>query len=287
VLVVTDGAFTEIDVHEAVRTEHCLPCDLLVVPRLHHFHTQTGRADHIGSIPIMRVRTPNLTGPARRLKRAFDIAVSGLTLILLAPALGLIALAVRAEGPNVIFRQPRVGQNGEVFDVLKFRSMRPVDENESATNWSIADDARVGPIGRFMRRTSLDELPQLWNILRGDMSLVGPRPERPEFVSQLRRVFPNYARRLAVRPGLTGLAQVQLPADTDLESVRRKLAYDLYYLQEMGLWLDLRILLGTALKVFGVSFRILRKLFRMPPGEVVEDTYRNLSLQPQVAPQPA
>ena len=108
----------------------------------------------------------------------------GFALFLMAPALGLIALAVRTEGPGVIFRQPRVGKNGHVFDVLKFRSMKPVDETESATNWSIANDDRVGPIGRLLRMTSLDEIPQLWNILRGDMSLVGPRPERPHFVEQ-------------------------------------------------------------------------------------------------------
>ena len=185
VLLVTDGDFPEVDVHDAVRTEHAMTCDLLVVPRLHHFHTQTGRADHIGSIPVMRIRTPNLVGPGRRIKRAFDVVVSGLALLLMAPALGLIALAVRTEGPGVIFRQPRVGQNGRVFDVLKFRSMKPVDETRVGDQ--LVDRATTtasAPIGRILRMTSLDEIPQLWNILRGDMSLVGPRPERPHFVEQ-------------------------------------------------------------------------------------------------------
>jgi exopolysaccharide biosynthesis polyprenyl glycosylphosphotransferase len=224
-----------------------MACDLLVVPRLHHFHTQTGRADHIGSIPVMRIRTPNLMGPGRRIKRAFDVAVSGIALWLMAPALGLIALAVRSEGPDVIFRQPRVGKNGRVFDVLKFRSMRPVDENESATNWSIANDDRVGPIGRFLRRTSLDEIPQLWNILRGDMSLVGPRPERPHFVEQFSAQYERYAHRHRVKSGLTGLAQVSgLRGDT---SIADRARYDNFYIENWSLWLDVKIILRTVSEV--------------------------------------
>ena len=247
VLLVTDGEFAEVDVHDAVRTEHAVACDLLVVPRLHHFHTQTGRADHIGSIPVMRIRTPNLVGPGRRIKRAFDVAVSGLALFLMAPALGLIALAVRTEGPGVIFRQPRVGMNGRVFDVLKFRSMKPVDETESATNWSIANDDRVGTVGRILRMTSLDEIPQLWNILRGDMSLVGPRPERPHFVEQFSQQYDRYAHRHRVKAGLTGLAQVSgLRGDT---SIADRARYDNFYIENWTLWLDVKIILRTVSEV--------------------------------------
>jgi hypothetical protein len=122
----------------------------------------------------------------------------------------------------------------------------------------------VTRLGRILRRTHLDELPQLWNILRGEMSLVGPRPERPEFVPALERAIPRYRERLAVRPGVTGLAQVQLPADTDLESVKRKLQYDLCYVERCGLWLDLRIFLATALKMAGVSFAALARIFFLP-----------------------
>ena len=247
VLVVIDGAFSEVDVHEAVRTEHCLPCDLLVVPRLHDFATQTGRADHIGSIPIMRVRAPKLVGPARRLKRAFDVVVSGLALLFVSPALGLLALAVRWEGRDVIFRQPRVGQNGEIFDLLKFRSMQPADAVEAATTWSIACDARVGSVGRLLRRTSLDELPQLWNILRGDMSLVGPRPERPHFVEQFSQQYSLYAKRHRVKAGLTGLAQVSgLRGDT---SIADRARYDNFYIEHWSLWLDIKILVRTVTEV--------------------------------------
>ncbi|WP_218822444.1 sugar transferase [Geodermatophilus pulveris] len=247
VLLLADGDYSEMDAHEAVRTENCIPCDLLVVPRMHHFHTQTGRADHIGSIPVMRIKTPNLNGPGRALKRSFDVTVAGAALLVMAPAMALIALAVRREGPGVIFRQPRVGRDGELFDVLKFRSLRPVDERESATNWSIAADDRVTPVGRLLRRTSLDEVPQLWNILRGDMTLVGPRPERPHFVEQFSAQYERYAHRHRVQSGLTGLAQVNgLRGDT---SIADRARYDNYYIENWSLWLDVKIILRTVSEV--------------------------------------
>jgi lipopolysaccharide/colanic/teichoic acid biosynthesis glycosyltransferase len=153
-------------------------------------------------------------------------------------------LAVRIEGgPGVIFRQPRVGRHGQVFDCLKLRSMRPVDGHESATNWSIAQDERVGRVGRFLRRSSLDELPQLWNILRGDMTLVGPRPERPHFVEQFSATYDRYAYRHRVQAGLTGFAQVSgLRGDTPIADRAR---YDNYYIENWSLWLDVKILLRT------------------------------------------
>jgi len=220
---------------------------VLVVPRLHHFQTQTGRADRISSIPIMRIRTPNLVGPGRWVKRAFDVLVAATGLIVLSPLLAAIAVAVRTEGPGVIFRQARVGKRGRTFDVLKFRSMRPADEHESATNWSIAGDDRVGRVGRFLRRTSLDEVPQLWNILRGDMSLVGPRPERPHFVEQFSAQFDRYAHRHRVKAGLTGMSQVSgLRGDT---SIADRARYDNYYIENWTLWLDVKIIMRTVSEV--------------------------------------
>src|SRR5207249_2052434 len=138
----------------------------------------------------------------------------------------------------------------------------------SGPRWSTAGDPRVTPLGRILRKTHIDELPQLWNVLRGDMSLVGPRPERPEFIPQLQQAIPHYRDRLLVRPGLTGLAQVQLPPDTDLGSVRIKLAYDLYYVRRRGPWLDCRILFGTAFHVAGVSWTVLGKLALIPRRDV-------------------
>ena len=140
-------------------------------------------------------------------------------------------------------------------------------------------------MGKFLRRTHLDELPQLWNVIRGDMSLIGPRPERPEFVPGLQQAIPHYTDRLLVRPGVTGLAQVQLPADTDLESVRRKLAYDLYYVRQISFWLDLRILVCTAFNVLGVPFHVLRDMFRMPSRFQVERAYRKLKPPAEVPAQ--
>jgi exopolysaccharide biosynthesis polyprenyl glycosylphosphotransferase len=249
VILVADGDFSERDLLDVVRTPACRPCDLLVVPRMHHFATQTGIGDHIGSIPVMRIRTPNLRGPSWVIKRAFDVIVSGAVLLLISPLLAVCALAVRIEGGSgVIFRQPRVGRNGVHFNCLKLRSMRPANESESATNWSVASDKRVGPVGRILRRTSLDELPQFWNIIRGDMTLVGPRPERPHFVDKFSAEFDRYSHRHRVRAGLTGLAQVSgLRGDT---SIADRARYDNYYIEHWSLWLDIKIVIRTFSEVF-------------------------------------
>ena len=243
-LLVADGNFDERAAMDAVRTEQCRAADLLVVPRMHHFHTQTGMADHIGSIPIMRIRNPNLRGPARLIKRVFDIVFAMTALIILSPMLVTAAVAVRLEGgPGVIFRQMRVGRDGKQFELLKFRSMRPADERESQTKWCVADDDRIGPVGRFLRCTSVDELPQLWNILRGDMTLVGPRPERPHFVEQFSAQYDRYAQRHRVQAGLTGFAQVSgLRGDT---SIADRARHDNFYIENWSLWLDIKIILRT------------------------------------------
>lgn len=243
-LLVADGIFDEYELMDAVRTSVCSTTELLVVPRMHYFHTLTGMADHIGSIPIMRIRTPNLRGPARLIKRVFDIVVAMVASVILSPVLIAAAIAVRLEGgPGVIFRQVRVGRDGKHFELLKFRSMRPANDHESQTQWSVATDRRVGPVGRFLRCTSIDELPQLWNILRGDMTLVGPRPERPHFVEQFSSQFDRYADRHRVQVGLTGFAQVSgLRGDT---SIADRARFDNFYIENWSLWLDIKIILRT------------------------------------------
>jgi exopolysaccharide biosynthesis polyprenyl glycosylphosphotransferase len=244
VLIIADGDFAEGDLLDVVRTPAARRCDLLMVPRMHHFAIQTGLGDHIGSIPIFRIRTPNLRGAARMLKRAFDVVAAGVALVLVSPLMAVCALAVLLEGGRgVIFRQLRVGRDGVVFDCLKLRSMRPTTEADSAMTWSVATDSRVGPVGRFLRRTSLDELPQLWNILRGDMTLVGPRPERPHFVDRFSIEYDHYARRHRVQAGLTGLAQVSgLRGDT---SIADRARFDNYYIEHWSLWLDIKIIIRT------------------------------------------
>jgi len=169
-------------------------------------------------------------------------------LLLAAPLIAVCALLVRVEGgPGVIFRQPRVGRNGVIFDCLKLRSLCPADERESATNWSVASDLRMTSVGRFLRRTSIDELPQLWNIIRGDMTLVGPRPERPHFVDKFSSEYDRYAHRHRVQAGLTGLAQVSgLRGDT---SIADRARYDNYYIEHWSLWLDVKILIRTFAEV--------------------------------------
>jgi exopolysaccharide biosynthesis polyprenyl glycosylphosphotransferase len=243
-LLVADGGFDEHALTDAVRTAPCRDAELLVVPRMHHFHTQTGDADHIGSIPIMRIRNPNLRGPTRLIKRVFDIAVSLTALIILSPLMIGAALAVRLEGgPGVIFRQIRVGRDGKHFELMKFRSFRPANHIESQTMWNAATDNRIGPVGRFLRCTSIDELPQLWNIIRGDMTLVGPRPERPHFVEQFSTQFDRYAYRHRVQVGLTGFAQVSgLRGAT---SIADRARYDNFYIENWSLWLDIKIILRT------------------------------------------
>jgi lipopolysaccharide/colanic/teichoic acid biosynthesis glycosyltransferase len=216
-------------------------------------------------------------------KRAGDVVVALVLGVLSAPVLLLCMLLIKltSRGP-VLYTQTRVGRHGRPFTIFKLRTMTHKCESLTGALWAVPGDPRVTFVGRFLRRTHLDELPQLWNVLRGDMSLVGPRPERPEFVPQLERAIPHYRARLWVRPGVTGLAQVQLPADTDLDSVRLKLAYDLYYVRNCGLWLDARIVLSTALKVVGLPFGALRKLFRFPWRASVETAYAGLGAAPRV-----
>jgi exopolysaccharide biosynthesis polyprenyl glycosylphosphotransferase len=254
VVIIADTRVDDARLMDIVRRPVSMACDLLVVPRLHDAHTQVGTPDHIGAIPIMRIRRPTLTGPKWAVKRATDIVFSALFLVLLSPVFALCAVAVYVEGgPGVFFKQPRVGRFGEQFNVYKFRSLRPRDENDSATTWSVADSPRVGPVGRFLRRTSLDELPQLWNILRGDMTFVGPRPERPYFVEKFSAEHPHYMHRHRVPAGLTGLAQVSgLRGDTPISDRAR---FDNYYIENWSPWLDFKVLVRTFFEVFRAGGR--------------------------------
>ncbi len=187
----------------------------------------------------------NVTGSLQRLKRAFDICFAGALLVATAPIVLLAALAVRLEsrGP-VVYSQKRVGLHGEEFTVYKIRSMR-VDAEKNGAVWASKNDPRVTRVGKFIRKTRIDELPQLINVLRGDMSVIGPRPERMDFVKQLAAVLPYYDVRHTVRPGITGWAQVCYPYGASLEDSRLKLEYDLYYIKNMSALLEAKILLKT------------------------------------------
>jgi sugar transferase (PEP-CTERM system associated) len=184
-------------------------------------------------------------------KRAMDLAVSMLGLVLSFPIMVLVALAIKldSKGP-LIFRQTRVGHRGKCFETLKFRSMRVDAEKGTGAQWATQDDPRVTRVGRYLRRFRLDELPQFINVIRGDMSFVGPRPERPVFVEQLREVISYYDERHSVRPGLTGWAQVLYPYGASIEDAFRKLEYDLFYLKNMSILFDVAIILKTVRIVF-------------------------------------
>ena len=179
-------------------------------------------------------------------KRLLDIAAASVGLILALPFMMLVAAAVKLDSPGpVFFSQERMGRGRRPFRVYKFRSMR-TDAEKDGPRWAQQEDPRVTRVGRFIRTTRLDELPQLWNVLIGDMSLVGPRPERELFVKQLLEVSPYYSQRLVVRPGLTGWAQIKAPYASSFEESIEKLKYDLYYIKNMSLFLDISILLSTA-----------------------------------------
>jgi len=179
-------------------------------------------------------------------KRLYSLIISGIALAILSPVMALVALAVAIESPGgVLFRQKRVGLGGRVFEILKFRSMRVGAESSTGPVWAQHQDPRITRVGRVLRKLRLDELPQLINILRGDMSIVGPRPERPHFVEMLSEQIPYYGLRHSVPPGLTGWAQVCYPYGSTVEESREKLEYDLFYIKNMSLSLDLLILFST------------------------------------------
>jgi sugar transferase (PEP-CTERM system associated) len=186
------------------------------------------------------------SGVRSTVKRVFDLLVSIVLLVVALPVMVLTALAIRLEsaGP-VIYRQERVGRGGRPFTCLKFRSMRIDAEPDGVARWAIESDPRVTRVGRFIRRSRIDELPQLINVIRGDMSFVGPRPERPSFVNELKQTIPYYELRHSVKPGITGWAQVRYSYGASVEDARKKLQFDLYYVKNHSLFLDLLILVET------------------------------------------
>ncbi|MCX5931277.1 MAG: sugar transferase [Cyanobacteria bacterium] len=185
-------------------------------------------------------------GFERQLKRYADVMVSLLLLLLCTPLLAIAAALIRlTDGGPVLYRQWRTGLQGQPFEVIKLRTMVPDAEEEGEAIWSGPNDRRITPVGHWLRRPRLDELPQLINVLRGEMSLIGPRPERPELETDLERRIPNYRLRHWIRPGLSGWAQVNMPYTSTVEDAELKLSYDLFYLRNSSIWLDLLILFKT------------------------------------------
>jgi Undecaprenyl-phosphate glucose phosphotransferase len=223
--------------------------DVKVVPDLLQVIALRARLEDLDGIPVININEPPLQGFNSLVKRAIDIGISAVALAVLSIPLAVIAALVRltSKGP-VLFHQERMGLDGKPFAIVKFRSMYDDAERHTGPVWAVADDPRVTGLGRFLRRSNLDELPQLWNVLRGDMSIVGPRPERPHFVEQFKHKVPQYMLRHKVKAGLTGWAQVNgWRGNTALE---KRIEYDLYYIENWSVRLDLKIMWLTLLKGF-------------------------------------
>jgi exopolysaccharide biosynthesis polyprenyl glycosylphosphotransferase len=225
-------------------------CEILIVPRLYEFVHLGPDMDRVHTIPLIRVRRNIYRSGYWRAKRAFDFMMASFAVVVLSPLLAVTAAAVylRNRKAPIIFRQVRVGRHGREFTLYKFRSMEPVPANHSDTDWSPKAPGRITPLGRLLRKTSLDELPQLWNVVRGDMSLVGPRPERPHFVEQFGASVTSYQDRHRVDVGLTGWAAINgLRGDT---SIHDRVLYDNFYIENWSVWLDIKIIILTIRAVF-------------------------------------
>ncbi len=197
---------------------------------------------------------PGVRPVYEELKAWMDRALALVLILLAAPAIAAAAVVLSCTSPGPVFySQMRLGRGGRLFRIYKLRTM--VDRSEATTGpvWSIAGDPRITRVGMWLRDTHLDEVPQLWNVLRGDMSLIGPRPERPEIALTIERTLPEFRERLRVRPGITGLAQVLLPPDADLDTVQRKLVHDLQYISNIGPRLDALIAIATVLHCVGAA----------------------------------
>ncbi|MFD0483067.1 sugar transferase [Kineococcus sp. GCM10028916] len=253
IVVIAYSNAPEMVVVDVLRGCQGLDVEIFTVPRFWQVTNTHRFVQSVRGVPLVRLRRPAFRAQSWRLKRVMDVTASAIGLLVLSPLIAACALAVRLEvGPGVLFRQERVGMDGRHFPLLKLRTLR-VDDAESDTRWSVGEDSRVGPVGRWLRRLSLDELPQLWNVLRGDMSLVGPRPERPHFVEKFTVDYDDYLWRHRVPVGVTGWAQVHgLRGDT---SISERARFDNHYVENWSLWLDVKILLRTVVQVVTAAGR--------------------------------
>ena len=244
IVVVAFSSDSESEIVNIIRSCDRMRREIFVVPRLFEMHSINRGMDSVWGVPLIRLRRPPLGSSRFGLKRAFDLTVSAVGLLLLLPVLAGLAVLVRVDGgPGIFFGQERVGRGGRRFRLWKFRTVPSSGSASESLRWSVATDPELSALARFMRRTSLDELPQLWNVVRGDMSLVGPRPERPYFVDEFQGRFPRYLDRHRVPVGLTGLAQINgLRGDTSIEDRAR---FDNAYIESWSLWGDVKILLRT------------------------------------------
>jgi len=222
-----------------------------MVPSLTDIIAGHFKTNQVYGVPLTVLLQDHMPGWEAQIKRLMDVVVSAAVLLLGAPVWLLLAAVIRMTSPGpAVFRQERVGRNGRPFTMMKYRSMYQDAEKHTGPVWATERDPRITPIGRLLRKTRLDEIPQFVNVLKGEMSLVGPRPERAFFIEQLKKEIPWYVRRIKMKPGITGWAQVKHKYDASIEDVKQKVMYDLYYFENMSILLDLKIILRTVLVVF-------------------------------------
>lgn len=223
---------------------------LKIVPDLYEILSGQARTSQLYGIPLIDIMPELMPEWEKKLKRISDVTISFIILVITLPLSFLVALLIKldSKGP-VFFKQDRIGMNSKIFKIYKFRSMYVDAEKSTGPVWSTKDDPRVTRVGKIIRKLRIDEIPQMFNVLKGEMSLVGPRPEREYFVEQLAQQLPYYKRRLKVRPGITGWAQVKHKYDESIEDVKVKLRYDLFYIENMSLRMDIKILARTILVV--------------------------------------
>ena len=223
--------------------------EVKALPAICEFMSLRAEAEMFEGLPLITLQGSPLHGWNLVIKRVLDVVGASAALVLFAPVLFTVALLVKltSSGP-IFFRQLRMGLDGQAFEMLKFRSMKPDAESETGPVWTQPNDDRRTPIGAFLRRTSLDELPQFWNVLRGEMSIVGPRPERPEFIARFRETLPQYMLRHKMKAGITGWAQINgWRGNTSLE---KRIQHDLYYIEHWSIWFDIKIMLLTVWRGF-------------------------------------
>lgn len=225
-----------------------LTVSLKIVPDLYDIVMGQARTNQIYGFPLIEIQPQLMKTWEKRIKRLLDIIVAMVVLVLFLPFWLVIGIMIKIDSPGpILFKQKRVGKDGKIFTIFKFRTMVANAEKLTGPVWAGQKDPRITRTGFIMRKMRIDEIPQFFNVLEGDMSLVGPRPERQYFVDRLKRRFPLYMRRLKVKPGITGWAQIKGDYDTTIENVKKKLEYDLFYIENMSLRMDLKILLNTAL----------------------------------------
>ena len=245
-VLISLGSNDQKELAEVLRLCDGKAVSLKLVPDFYSVIGGMARTEHVYGLPLIEVLPVPMPAWEQSTKRMIDFAVVFVLLVLGLPLWLAIGLLVRLTSPGpAIYRQQRVGQKARVFTMYKFRTMRQDAEAHTGPVWATEDDPRYTRLGRWIRKTRLDEIPQLWNVLKGDMSLVGPRPERPFFVEKLTKEIPLYTRRHRVKPGITGWAQVMWRYDTSLDDVKQKVKFDLFYIENMSLRMDFKILFRT------------------------------------------